>query len=259
MRYGLKLLLACLVTVPLSLTVVCCGLLDRSGKVAYRVSRLWTWTILKIGRIRLKVEGLEHLDPRRQYIFMANHQSNIDIPVLVQSLEKFQLRWVAKKELLYVPFFGWALWASQHIIVDRANRAKAAASLRKAKETIKGEICLVFFPEGTRSLSGKLLPFKRGGFVLALKTQTPIVPITINGSGSILPRGDWRIRGGEIEVIVSEPILLDQHQRVDIGSLLAHVREIMESHARSREATHGLRAVALMKSWRHKAGYSWSH
>ncbi len=232
MRYSLKLFLIVLITFPIGLLVIFLGLLDRRGKLAYGVSRFWSWAILKIGGIRLKVQGLDHLDPSRQYIFMANHQSNMDIPALVQSLTKFQLRWVAKKELLLVPLFGWALWASRNIIVDRSNRLKAMASLRKAREKIEGGVSVVLFPEGTRSLSGQLLPFKRGGFVLAVRTQTPIVPITIKGSGTILPKGDWRIRGGEIEVIVSEPVHLGQYRPGNLRSLLNRVRGIIESHFR---------------------------
>ena len=232
MSYSLKLFLIGLVTLPLCLLIVSLGPFDRKGKLAYGVGRLWARMILKIGCIHLKVQGLDRLDPSRQYIFMANHQSNIDIPVLAQTLSKFQLRWLAKKELLLVPLFGWALWASRHIVVDRSNRSKAMASLRKAKERIAGGISVVIFPEGTRSSDGQLLPFKRGGFVLALQTQTPIVPITINGSGAILPKGDWRLRGGEIEVIVSDPISLEQVHPGNLRSLLSQVRGIIESHSR---------------------------
>lgn len=230
MRYSLKLFLVILVTFPVSLLIVSLALVDRRGKVAYGISRFWTWAILKIACVRLTVRGLEHLDPGRQYIFMANHQSNIDIPVLVQSLTNFQLRWVAKRELLLIPVFGWALWASRHIVVNRFSRSEAMASLRKAREKIEEGLSVVLFPEGTRSLGGQLLPFKRGGFVLAIKTQTPIVPITINGSGAILPRGDWRIRGGEIEVIVSQPVPLDQYHLGNLRGLLSRVRGIIESH-----------------------------
>ncbi len=243
MGYSLKLFLVGLITLPSGLLILSLSFFDRKGKLAYGVSRFWTWAILKIGGIRLKVRGLDHLNPGRQYIFMANHQSNIDIPVLVQSLTKFQLRWVAKKELLLVPLFGWALWASKNIIVDRSNRLKAMASFRKAKEKIEGGISVVLFPEGTRSPSGELLPFKRGGFVLAVRTQTPIVPITINGSGAILPKGDWRIRGGEIEVIVSEPVHVDQYRPGNLRSLLNHVRGIMESHFRHRARPNGRQAA----------------
>lgn len=237
MLYSIKLFLVILITLPASLLIIPLGFFDRQGSIAYQISRFWTWGILKIGGIHLKVKGLEHLDPGRQYIFMANHQSNIDIPVLVQSLARYQLRWVAKRELLFIPLFGWAMWASKHIVVDRSNRAKAMASLRKARERIEGGISVVVFPEGTRSADGQLLPFKRGGFVLAVKTQTPIVPITINGSGTILPRGDWRIRGGEIEVIVSEPVPLDRYHAGNIRGLLSHVRTLIESHYRQYAGT----------------------
>lgn len=111
------------------------------------------------------------------------------------------------------------------------------ASLRRAREVIKKGISVVFFPEGTRSTSEKLLPFKRGGFVLAVKTGTPIVPVTIKGSGSVLPRGDWRIRGGEIRVIVSQPIAVDQPHSGMLGSLVNQVRQIMESHSRQNGAS----------------------
>ncbi len=254
MLYSIKLVLIILITLPACLSMLLLGLLDRHGKIAYKISRPWTWAILKIAGIRLKVKGLEHLEPNRQYIFMANHQSNIDIPVLVQSLIEFQLRWVAKRELLFVPLFGWAMWASKHIVVNRSNRAEAMGSLRKAKERIEGGISIVFFPEGTRNSDGQLLPFKRGGFILAVKTKTPIVPITINGSGAILPRGDWRIKGGEVEVIVSEPVPLDQYHAGNIRGLLSHVRTIMESHSLqhvrpSSQGADGAQALVPAEVW----------
>src|SRR5262245_32706657 len=145
------------------------GVIDRHGKVVYGFNKCWTWAILFAGGVKLKVSGSERLDPHRQYIFMVNHQSNADIPILVQSLPRFQLRWIAKKELLWVPFFGWAMWATKHITVDRSDRMDALGSLKKAKERMKSGISLVIFPEGTRSSNGHLLPFKRGGLLLAVR------------------------------------------------------------------------------------------
>ncbi len=89
---------------------------------------------------------------------------------------------------------------------------------------------MVIFPEGTRGLPGRLLPFKRGGFLLAIQTHTPVVPVTISGSGAVLPKGDWRIQGGEIEVIVSEPIPVDQYRVENLKHLMTRVREEMEPH-----------------------------
>jgi 1-acyl-sn-glycerol-3-phosphate acyltransferase len=229
-RYGLKLLFIGLVTLPVGIAIFSVALFDRHGKAAYTFSRFWTWAVIRIGGIRLKVKGLERLDSNRPYIFMANHQSNIDIPVLIQALPSFQLRWVAKKELLYVPFFGLALWASKHILVERASLSTTISSLRKAKEKIAAGISVVVFPEGTRSTHGRLLPFKRGGFVLALQSRIPIVPVTINGTQAVLPKGDWRIRGGDVEIIVSEAVPVEPYRLADLEQLMTRVRTRMEAH-----------------------------
>lgn len=231
MGYYLKAILVILVSLPTGFMIICLAPFDRKGKLANRISRFWTWSVLRIGGVRLKVRGLDRLDPNRPYIFMANHQSNIDIPVLVESLTDYQMRWVAKRELLFIPLFGWALWASKHIIVDRTRPSRAMSGLRKARTMIENGISVVFFPEGTRSRGGDLRPFKRGGFLLAVKTKTPIVPVTIKGTREILPRGDWRIRKGQVEVIVSDPIPSDQCRPKDLQSLSNQVRDILESQS----------------------------
>ena len=179
MPYSLKLVLIGLLSIPVCSAVIILAPLDPTGRLGYRIGSVWTWAILKIGGIRLRVRGLERLNPHRPYIFIANHQSYIDIPIMIQALPGFQLRWIAKKELIWVPLFGWALWCAKHILVDRFNFSKATASLKNAEERIRDGASVVIFPEGTRSAQGELLPFKRGGFVLAIKTQTPLVPVTI--------------------------------------------------------------------------------
>ncbi|HXG53589.1 MAG TPA: lysophospholipid acyltransferase family protein [candidate division Zixibacteria bacterium] len=231
MIYVLKLALIAAVTVLAALLTMAIGMLDPHGKRAYRIGRFWTWFILKVTGVSVQVRGLDRIDPARGYIFIANHQSNIDIPVLVQSLPGFQLRWIAKKELLRVPFFGWALRASKHITIDRANRTEAARSLAEAEEKLRAGISIVVFPEGTRSRTGALLPFKRGGFVLAVQTGTPIVPVTINGTGALLPAGAWRVRPGPVEVVIGEPV--SAKRRVGaIRSLMAEVRAEIEKNLR---------------------------
>ena len=113
MLYIAQLCVLLAVTVPLTILIIVLGSFDSHGKRVYRINQFWTWLILRMGRISLNVKGLENLEPDRQYVFMVNHQSNIDIPILVQSLIRYQLRWIAKKELLWVPLFGWAMWASK--------------------------------------------------------------------------------------------------------------------------------------------------
>lgn len=230
MLYGVKLLVICMITVPAALLAILLGLFDPYGNHVHGITRLWTRIILAIGGVAVKVKGLTQLDPKQQYVFMVNHQSHIDIPVLVQSLRAFQLRWIAKRELLWVPFFGWAMWAGKHITVNRSDRFDALGSLNKAKERMKGGISLVVFPEGTRSSDGNLLPFKRGGLLLAVKTQTPIVPVTISGSCAILPKGDWRIRKGRIEVTVGACLSMENHRPGTLRALSLHVQELIANN-----------------------------
>lgn len=260
LSYILKLLLLGLVTFTLGGLVIAAVPFDRRGRFAYVCTRLWAWSILKVVGVTLRVEGLERLDPARQYIFMANHQSAVDIPVLVQALPPFQLRWLAKRELLRVPLFGWAVWAAKHILVDRSSRTAAIASLRAAKRRIEDGVSVVVFPEGTRGTRGRLLPFKRGGFILALRARTPIVPLVIQGSGAILPKGDWRLRRGPIEVLVRDPVSLEAYDTEGLGRLVRRVREEMES-ALGRPADFRAvpEAVRLQVSLGlHGRGYLWS-
>jgi 1-acyl-sn-glycerol-3-phosphate acyltransferase len=228
----LKLALIATTTVAAAILTIVLGFVDPHGKAVYRLGRFWTWTILKIGGISIRVEGLKRIDPGKQYIFMANHQSNVDIPVLIHSLSAFQLRWIAKKELLWVPFFGWAMWASKHIIVDRTDRLNAVKSLHRAKARLQAGLSIVVFPEGTRSRSGKLLPFKKGGFFLAAQTNTPIVPVTINGSGALLPAGGWRFIPGTIEVWIGEPLSVNGYGPGNLRLLSSQVRQAIETHLR---------------------------
>ena len=230
-----KLAFIGLVTIPTAIVVIVLGLLDAEGKMVYRIGRFWTWLILRVGGITLKVEGLNHLDSARPYVFMVNHQSNIDIPVLIQAIRGFQLRWIAKKELLWIPFFGWAMWASKHILVDRADRRNALTGLNKAKDRIRAGISIVVFPEGTRSRDGSLMRFKKGGVLIAAQTGVPIVPVTISGSRSVLPVGAWRVAPGTIEIFVSKPVHVEHVRSGDIRQIALEIRRAIENNlSRSR-------------------------
>ncbi len=236
MSYAFKLALIVAITVPASLLTIVIGVFDPHGAYVYRIGQAWSWLILRLSGITIEVTGLEQINPRQPYVFMANHQSHIDIPVLIQSLLAYQLRWIAKKELLWVPFFGWALWASKHIPVDRADRFDAAKSLRTARKRIQAGISVVVFPEGTRSKDGSLLRFRRGGVLLAVLTGTSIVPVTIKGSGQVLPAGSWRLRSGTIEVIIGEPLTVAGFRPGNLRGLSSRVREAIEKHLRPQTA-----------------------
>ncbi|MGE5215894.1 MAG: lysophospholipid acyltransferase family protein [Chloroflexota bacterium] len=230
MFYIAQLALLLVVTIPLAVATVVIGPFDPHGKRAYRINQVWTWFILRLGGVRLKVTGLDNIEAGNAYIFMVNHQSNIDIPALIQSLAHFQLRWIAKKELLWVPFFGWAMWATKHIAVDRSDPTDAIKSLKRAKELLAAGISVVVFPEGTRSRDGQLLRFKKGGFLLAAQSGVPIVPVAIKGSGKILPRGGWKLRSGVIELFVDKPIATDNYRTGKLRALGETVRQRIADH-----------------------------
>jgi 1-acyl-sn-glycerol-3-phosphate acyltransferase len=243
MFYLAQIAVLLVVTVPLAIATIALGPFDLHGKRVYRINQLWTWLVLRIGGISVTVSGLENIEAGHQYIFMVNHQSNIDIPVLVQSLVRFQLRWIAKKELLRVPLFGWAMWATKHVTIDRSDPLDAVKSLERAKERIAAGISIVVFPEGTRSRDGRLLPFKKGGFLLATQTRTKIVPITIWGSANVLPAGEWRLRPGIVEVFVDKPIATDGYRAGKLRALTELVRGIILARLHSLKQPGDARAV----------------
>jgi 1-acyl-sn-glycerol-3-phosphate acyltransferase len=162
----------------------------------------------------------------------------------VAALQEFQLRWVAKVELTRVPVFGWALKHTGHIIIDRSNHVQAVATLRAARSKMEEGVSVVIFPEGTRSPADQaLLPFKKGGFMLALETGFPIVPIAVRGSREILPRGSWQPASGEIEVVVGAPIPV---AGVDREELVERVRSFILTNLGARSAGGGGVAAAAL-------------
>lgn len=220
----LKLLGIACNTVLLAPLVVAASLVD--GRWGYRVSRLWVRVNLLLSGVRVHARRDVTLDPHAAYVFMSNHQSHFDVLAVVAALPEFQLRWVAKKELTRVPLFGWALAHSDHVIIDRSSHVQAMASLRAAAEKMRRGLSVIIFPEGTRGPGdGTLLPFKRGGFVLAQEAGFSVVPLVVAGSAEILSRQGWRIHGGDIDVLVGAPIPV---AGLDREQLMARVREHLE-------------------------------
>jgi 1-acyl-sn-glycerol-3-phosphate acyltransferase len=213
LAFALKLIAIAVNTVLLTpLIVAAAAFVD--ARRAYDLSRVWAMANLRLTGVGVHSIRRAALDPRRPYVFMSNHASHFDALAVVAALPEFQLRWVAKKELLEIPFFGWALRRAGHIIIDRSNPEQAIASLRAAKAIMDTGVSVVIFPEGTREgHDHELLPLKKGGFMLAMETGAPIVPLAVRDSRAILPRDDWRIRRGIIDVVVGEPIAVDGESR----------------------------------------------
>jgi 1-acyl-sn-glycerol-3-phosphate acyltransferase len=210
-----------LVTVPLPLS-------PKGAFSQWIVRRIWAPGLLKASRLKVIATGQERLDPRGAYIFMSNHQSLADVPVIFDSLPH-NLRFVAKKELLYVPFFGLYLYLAGYPLIDRRNREEAIRSLEHAGALIRSGIPVVSFPEGTRTRDGNVGPFKKGAFVLALEAGVPIVPVAISGSDRVMARGSLATRPGTVRVHFGEPLDLSSYGPGDRDRLMAEVREIIIS------------------------------
>jgi 1-acyl-sn-glycerol-3-phosphate acyltransferase len=203
------------------------GLLTWNSDNALWIPRhLWSPGLLWAGGGKLQVEGLENVDFRKPHVFVCNHQSTIDIPSLFMALP-ISFRWVAKSQLKWVPFIGWYLAATGHIFVNRSNRQKAIASLDKAAKKIRGGTNIIIFPEGTRSPDLRVQPFKKGPFALALHAGVPVVPVTIEGSGRLMPKNTWRITPGPIRVKVGKPIEVAPFAPDDRAGLARRVREVI--------------------------------
>ena len=203
--YALRYLLLIFYTVVWGPIALLLSLVDRSGEGVIWVARNWVGWILGSCGVKVDASGAERLDPAHSYVLMANHQSVFDTAAIVATLP-ISFRFVAKRELTWIPFFGWAMVAGGHVIVDRANRASSVASLERAAAQVRGGKTVVIFPEGTRSERGELGEFKSGGFHLALAAQVPIVPVSVSGSSRITPPHSLRIESGRIHVRYGEPI-----------------------------------------------------
>lgn len=187
------------------------------------IARTWARSILRASGVRVAVSGIERIAPGRAHIFMANHSGNYDIPVLLAHLPA-EFRWVAKTELFRIPVFGRAMHAIGCIPIDRSDRESAFGSLHRAGGVLASGTSIMMFPEGTRSVDGTLLPFKKGGFMLALASGVPIVPVALRGVRAVMPKGRLRVRGGAVELSIQDPIATSGMQSADRDDLMRRVR-----------------------------------
>lgn len=189
-------------------------------------AHVWTGSMLRIGGVRYRRLGWEDLPEdiqtgRRPVVFMSNHESHMDPPVMMHSLGVHAV-FIAKRELKWVPFLGQLIWFMDFIFINRQNRAKAIESIRQAADRVRAGQCVVIFPEGTRSSDGRLQEFKKGGFALAQDAGVPVVPVTLRGGFAVLPKGARRVDPGRYTVIFGEPV--DPVAFPDREAFMAEVR-----------------------------------
>jgi 1-acyl-sn-glycerol-3-phosphate acyltransferase len=210
-------------------TIVCAtvavlfGWLPPRGLWVHRMARIWSRGLLMSAGVRLATRFAAPLAADRPCVFMANHQSLYDIPALIAGLPG-QTRFLAKRSLFQIPLFGWSLKMGGFISIDRADRSRAGESFADAIRELEAGASAVVFPEGTRSRDGNLLAFQRGGFLLALKSDLPIVPVGIHGSLAVRARNSLWTRPGRITVSCGRPIDVGEYGVRDKARLIEDVR-----------------------------------
>jgi 1-acyl-sn-glycerol-3-phosphate acyltransferase len=213
-------------TLVLGTLVIVLSVFVRSGNPLHKIARFWGKSILVVSRVKVSVKGLSNIDPSSPYIYMANHQSNFDIPVLLGHLT-VQFRWLAKMELFKIPVFGRAMRKAGYISIDRHHRESAFDSLKVAANKIKSGVSVLIFPEGTRSWDGNIQPFKKGGFVMAIDSGVPIVPVVMTGTRAIMPKGKFRVYPGHVRMVIHPPIGTSTYTRETKEALMERVRRVM--------------------------------
>lgn len=204
--------------------VIIIGIFSRGNYLQYLCAMAWAKLILMTAGVKVKIKGTENISLNCAYVLMSNHQSHFDVISLFSKIP-LRIYFLAKKELMRVPVFGWAMYLMGHVTIDRGDRAEAFKSIDGAAEKVRSGTNVMVFPEGTRSPTGELLPFKKGGFVLAIKGGIPILPVGIYGSNKILPKGSLKISSGIINIAVGKPIDTKLYTLEDKERLITKVRD----------------------------------
>ncbi len=194
-----------------------------SRSIHLYVAKPWARVILWLSNVKVDASGFENVEAGVPRVYMANHQSYFDILGLLAYLP-VDFKFLMKQELMRIPIFGFTMRRAGYIGIERNDPRKAVKSIQEAAQRIRDGASVLIFPEGTRSVDGHLQDFKRGGFKLALKSGSDIVPVAIKGSKRILPKGRFRINRGRFSLSVGTPIAVNQYSARDVDALMARVR-----------------------------------
>jgi len=208
-----------------------------SPKALYRAGQGGAWIGLKLAGVRYRVVGRQNVDPEQNYVFMPNHQSNLDPSVVMLAIGR-DLRFMAKASLFRIPVLGQAMLGGGFIPVERHMREKAVAAVEAAVGELQQGHDFLIFPEGTRSRDGRLLPLKKGPFIMAIKAQVPIVPVAVRGTCALWPKGSMKIKAGTVTVEILDPISTTGMETENRHA----IRDLVQG--RLRERVHGPPEVA---------------
>jgi 1-acyl-sn-glycerol-3-phosphate acyltransferase len=223
-------------TIVLGAASIVSSLFDRRGYFAHRCARAWSWLILKTTGVRVTVEGIEKLAPGTTYIFVSNHQSIYDTPVVFSSLP-YQLRIIAKESLAKFPVLGWHLKRGGHLFVDRRDPDRTGI-LRRWRALVSEGLSLIIYAEGTRSRDGHVGRFKAGSFLLAIQAGLPIVPLAVIGTRAVMPKGRLRTEPANVTLVIHAPIqppALDHPTVHDAKTLADRVHAVVTATVNQRQ------------------------
>ena len=229
LRSVIILIIGIAITGYISVCAIIFSLISPGENKIHSLARLWAKILHIHSNTRVEVIGAENVLTAKPQIFMANHQSDFDI-LIVLGFVPGQFRWIAKKELFKIPLFGTAMRNAGYIEIDRHQHDKALKSLDIAAQKIREGKSVMTFPEGTRSKDGKIKPFKQGMFHLAIKSGVPIIPITIIGAGDIMPKRSLKINPGKITMIIDRPIDVNGYTIENRAVLIEQVKNVIEKN-----------------------------
>ena len=224
--YYMAMLVIVVLTIFFGSLSLVSSLFDEKGKLQHLCARYWGRSILKLTGIRVEINGLHHLSAADPVILMSNHQSLYDILVLLSSLP-IQFAFLAKESLFKIPILGWHMSRAGYIPIDRGSSRDGVRSLLEGVKKIQAGTSVLIFPEGTRSLDSKVAPFRLGGFVMAIKSGVPIIPVTINGTGRVVKKRGRKFSPQKIKVIIDSPIETKSYSVKEKESLAEKVRQVI--------------------------------
>jgi len=216
----------CFATLSIFIPIVTASFLSHTGNLPFSMSKIWAWIMLKTTWVRLESRGNDNISKGQSYVIISNHQSHFDSLALVMKLG-IQFRWIIKKELRTIPLFGFALYKSRNIFIDRSDRVKAVQSISEGMKRLPPGASVMFFAEGTRSSDGEIKTFKKGGFATAVESGLPILPVTVNGSRKVLPKGALAFKPGVIEVVIGNPVSTELYSHDNLEDLIEKTRNII--------------------------------
>lgn len=203
--------------------------IEKQDELAYKVARTWGRNLMEKSGSKIKVIGEENVPKDGPVLFVSNHQSYLDIPILLGFIDKPKA-FIAKKELVKIPVFSTWMKSLRCIFIDRSDVRQSLRAIKKGIKLLKEGYSFVIFPEGTRSQDGKLREFKQGSLKMATKSKVPIVPVTIKGANKIMPRGKIVIIPTDVEVIISKPIFMEDDIAKDSKALNQKVWNIINDN-----------------------------